>query len=192
MLDRRPMDSHPLPMALSQIPVLFVDKFDVKRCTKTAFIEIVFFVWCTLIAQIILSVRHEIIPPPTRDHHLICLILMGLQDLRYHSEEHSCYRILCVHNCPSVCVRGIYGNVGCECSWYGVHICWHVRSGRWSLTSMPFFCRELSTTTSTHSSYGIPIVYLHQTSEGGNRLHSHLALLRFAFSEEVSHLSSLR
>ena len=33
------------------------------RCDKTAFVEILFFVWCTQIAQTILNARYEMISP---------------------------------------------------------------------------------------------------------------------------------
>ena len=32
------------------------------RCNKSAFVEGLFFVWCTLIAQVVLSLRYEITP----------------------------------------------------------------------------------------------------------------------------------
>jgi len=40
-------------------------RFHAYRCSKTAFIEIVFFIWSTLIAQIVLNLRCEINPPLT-------------------------------------------------------------------------------------------------------------------------------
>jgi len=46
---------------------------------------------------------------------------------------------------------------------------------------MACVCRRSSATASSYSPHGIPILCLHQTSEGGNCLYGHLALLRFAF-----------
>ena len=105
------------------------DLFDADRCTKTAFIEIIFFVWCTLIAQIILNARYEMVLSLT-DPHLIRFMFAGLQDIRHYDEEHHHRRSLRVHNCPSVCVGNIHDSIGSERSRYGVHLCGHLFSGR--------------------------------------------------------------
>lgn len=63
-----------------QIPIPSSSSFDTGRCTKTAFIEIGFFVWCTLTAQIVLNTRCGIIPPLTcAILHLIPYLLTGLR-----------------------------------------------------------------------------------------------------------------
>jgi hypothetical protein len=112
------------------LPALSLGLFDVYRCTKTAFIEIVFFVWCTLIAQIILNARYDMVPAPTSiDPPLIRIMSTGLQDIRHYDEKH-CYRMsLRVHNCPSVCVGDIHDSIGGERSRYGVHLCGRLFSG---------------------------------------------------------------
>jgi len=51
--------SHP-PPTTSPMTVLISDLSDTDRCSKTAFLQIFFFVWCTLIAQIILTTRYEV------------------------------------------------------------------------------------------------------------------------------------
>lgn len=49
------------------------------RCTRSAFIEILFFVWCTLIAQVILNVRYEVILRSIcLDRHCAWLSLRGV------------------------------------------------------------------------------------------------------------------
>ena len=51
--------SHPPPtMSLMTVPI--PDLSDTDRCSKTAFLAPFFFVWCTLIAQIILTTRYEV------------------------------------------------------------------------------------------------------------------------------------
>lgn len=110
------------------------------------------------------------------DPHLIRFMFAGLQDIRHYDEEHSYHRFLRVHNCPSVYVGSIHDSVGSERSRYGVYLC-----GRRLLILMACVCRRSSATASSYSPHGIPILCFHQTSEGGNCLHGHLALLRFAF-----------
>ena len=112
--------SYPLP-TMSQMPALPLDRFDTDRCSNTAFIEPGFFVWCTLIAQIILSTRHETVPFLTCTLHLIRPV--GLQDLCHHCEERDRYRFLRVHNGLSVSLRDIHDDVGCEGPRYDIHIC---------------------------------------------------------------------
>ena len=46
----------------SRMRLLSLDLPCADRCTKSAFIEVLFFVWCTLIAQIVLNVRYETVP----------------------------------------------------------------------------------------------------------------------------------
>ena len=47
------------------LDILYAD-----RCIKTVFVEVFFFVWCTLIAQVVLSARYGLIPSTIPvDHH---------------------------------------------------------------------------------------------------------------------------
>ena len=176
-------------------PGLSLNLFDTGRCTRTAFIEIIFFVWCTLIAQIILTTRYgTVLSLISIDPHLIRFTFTGLKDIRHYDEEHHYRRSLRVHNHPSVCVGVLHDSIGSERSRYGVHLCGHLFSGRGLLVLITFTCRESSATTTSYPPHGIPIMCLHQTSEGGNCLHGHLALLRFVFFSlffsEESHLNS--
>ena len=50
-----------------------------------------------------------------------------------------------------------------------------------------FGCWKLSATTPSHSPQGIPIMCSRRTSKGGNRPHSHHALLWFYFPQVLSH-----
>ena len=56
---------------------------------------------------------------------------------------------------------------------------------------MAFGCFKLSTTPPSHPPYGIPDMCGRRTSDGGNRPHSHPALLWFASSEGLLYPSSL-
>ena len=61
-------DSRPSPAA----PDLPLDFLYPHRCSKTAFIQVFFFVWCTFIAQVVLTVRYGTMPSITCvDSHLI-------------------------------------------------------------------------------------------------------------------------
>ena len=92
--------------------------FRTFRCSKTAFIEVLFFVWCTLIAQIVLNLRCEVIPLP------ICgRVLMELQDVRHHLGEQDHHRSLRVCNRHLSRSGVIHGNVGCEYSRYDIYLC---------------------------------------------------------------------
>lgn len=116
--------------AHNHFPCLCVlsDVLGVDRCTKTAFIEIIFFVWCTLTAQIILNARYRmILSMISVDPHLI---FTGSQDIRHYDEEHCYRRSLRMHNYPSVCVGGIHDSIGSHGSRYGVHHYGHLFSGR--------------------------------------------------------------
>ena len=120
--------------------------------------------------------------------HLMRLQLVGLQALCHLDEEQDRYWVLRVHNRPSVCVRDIPDNIGRGCSRYGVRVCGPLQSGRCQqLLMLVVFDRwKFSATTPPYPPHGIPIVCLHQTSGGRNRLHGHLALLRFGFPKYSS------
>jgi hypothetical protein len=61
-------DSRPSPAA-HNLPLNFLYP---DRCSKTAFIQVFFFVWCTFIAQVVLTIRYGMIPSIARiDSHLI-------------------------------------------------------------------------------------------------------------------------
>lgn len=154
------------------------------------FIEVGFFVWCTLIAEIILSVRHETIPTPICAFHLIRLYPDGG------------YRI-CAVTGKSITITGSFVCIIVLQLALGIYMTilaakapgttptclGSVHSSRLLLIPIALNYRKISAAAPSYPPYGIPIMLLHQTSKGGNRLHNHLALLRSASSEVIFHFT---
>lgn len=165
-------DSHPSPAA-PNLPLNFLYP---DRCSKTAFIQVFFFVWCTFIAQVVLTIRYGVIPSITCvGFHLIpASFFVGPKIVWYNvGEQKSCGSLRVCH-APSVSVRCTSGSFGNSRPRFGLRpFC----CLRWSLILPFFYRREYSATTPSHKALGLPAVCLHQTPEGGNCLHSNIVVL---------------
>jgi len=158
--------------------VLLSNPLDTDSCNKTAFMEILFFVWYTLIAQTILTARYEI-------------------EMSWSSSDPLCsrgvYRMYAL-TMKNVIVTGVFVCITIPQLALGIYQVVLITkapgttpsSVRRSLMLLVLNCWKSSRTTPSYPPPGLPSVHLHQKSEGGSCLHDHLALLWFTLFPRYS------
>jgi len=121
-----------------------------NRCSKTAFIQIVFFAWVTLVAQIVLNLRYEVIPLPA------CVGLHSLCD----------YRMYAI-TAGNMIITGFFMCLTAASSALGIYLATLTKNAPGMILGhypqllsvfMAFGCWKLSATTPFNPSQSIPIM----------------------------------
>lgn len=111
------------------------------------------------------------------------VFLPGLQVIRHYSEKQDYYRSICVHNSATISVGCMPVSFSSKRTRFD--LLWTSVQSAIITDSAHYFLLLESATIPRYQPYSVRIMRFHETSEGGNRLHSDFTLLWYAIVGRV-------